>query len=369
MPIDATTTSSSQQTSLCIHVKKLRLILEKRRAAKEANRKTRKNGDGENVGKRRSLKNVFDKPKLNRERIVDGGGGQFNDNSNMDRTRKNSEQDTESTLFSSSQIQQSQHQEHHHQQQQRRCQQEQQQLRQRGDNDAKSKKRKESSEQSFFEPSFRIGGKTDRFTTTDTQFFFRIGFHDDERSDTASPIPFNPRDRTVGFFDAQRRILMERIGVSEDFIKVPRPAMAVSLSATSVRSSLSPVHEVTTTTSTFEPLPLSKEPLSNEASLDETSSKNKIICFRDCNHSSSNAGVCIANLFGWILSEKANKHLYESHNQAGHCSYASRGLTSVAALDIFFLNLVSTLVLLFNHFLRTLFIFWLFDAGQADFLI
>ena len=83
MPIDATTTSSSQQTSLCIHVKKLRLILEKRRAAKEANRKTRKNGDGENVGKRRSLKNVFDKPKLNRERIVDGGGGQFNDNSNI----------------------------------------------------------------------------------------------------------------------------------------------------------------------------------------------------------------------------------------------------------------------------------------------
>ena len=119
----------------------------------------------------------------------------------------------------------------------------------------KVKKRK--SESSLPEPMFRIGGKTDpeRFSTTENRFFFRIGFHDDERSDTASPQPGNNRDfyfpDRSAFFDTQRRILMERMVVSAttDLLKLPRPIIMTSSSPASVsslRTTLSPVREVVT---------------------------------------------------------------------------------------------------------------------------
>jgi hypothetical protein len=152
----------------------------------------------------------------------------------MERNRKKSEHDNEANLISISRQQQ---------QQQKRQQQEQQN--QNGHDRVKESRKREAGPD-LPEPVFQIGGKTDpdRFSSAEKPFFFRIGFHDDERSDTTSPILFRPRDR-VGFFDAQRRILMERIGVSGDFIKIPRATMTTSASATSLRSTLSPVHEVT----------------------------------------------------------------------------------------------------------------------------
>lgn len=123
----------------------------------------------------------------------------------------------------------------------------------------KVKKRK--SESSLPEPMFRIGGKTDpeRFSTTENRFFFRIGFHDDERSDTASPQPGNNRDfyfpDRSAFFDTQRRILMERMVVSAttDLLNLPtRPIIMTSSSPASVsslRTTLSPVREVVAFTS------------------------------------------------------------------------------------------------------------------------
>ena len=180
----------------------------------------------------------------------------------MEPSRKKSDAEKVEVLFTFQHLQQHQriprsgHQQQHQQQHQH-----QQQRRQSlNEFDRVRGKRKSCEEQNFVEPVFRIGGKTDpeRFSTTDKQFFIRIGFHDDERSDTSSPIPFKPRDRT-GFFDAQRRILMERFGVSPDFIKVPRPVMSSSsssasasasmLSSAAMRSTLSPVREVTPSTS------------------------------------------------------------------------------------------------------------------------
>jgi hypothetical protein len=164
-----------------------------------------------------------------------------------------------------------------------------QQQQQKKKGSEKSKKRKEK-ESNYPEPVFWIGGKTDpdRFSTpteTEKPFFFRIGFHDDERSDTASPIPFNNRDRDFyysdrsAFFDAQRRILMERIGVSastSDILKVPRPIpMMPSNSASSLRTTLSPVREVASNTH-FETI--------------EHSAKK--LCAHDCSHSSSIVRVC-----------------------------------------------------------------------------
>ena len=127
----------------------------------------------------------------------------------------------------------------------------------------KVKKRK--SESSLPEPMFRIGGKTDpdRFSggSSDNKFFFRVGFHDDERSDTASPKEFyylgsdtaSPKefyypDRSA-FFDTQRRILMERMVVSatSDLLKLPRPILVTSapqVLTSTLRTTLSPVKEV-----------------------------------------------------------------------------------------------------------------------------
>ena len=114
----------------------------------------------------------------------------------------------------------------------------------------KVKKRK--SESSLPEPMFRIGGKTDpdRFSggSTDNKFFFRIGFHDDERSDTAAPKEFYYPDRSA-FFDTQRRILMERMVVSatSDLLKLPKPILVTSsplVSTSTLRTTLSPVKEV-----------------------------------------------------------------------------------------------------------------------------
>ena len=114
----------------------------------------------------------------------------------------------------------------------------------------KVKKRK--SESSLPEPMFRIGGKTDpdRFSggSSDNKFFFRIGFHDEERSDTASPKEFYYPDRSA-FFDTQRRILMERMVVSatSDLLKLPRPILVPSspqVLTSTLRTTLSPVKEV-----------------------------------------------------------------------------------------------------------------------------
>ena len=166
----------------------------------------------------------------------------------------------------------------------------------------KSKKRKEN-ESDYPEPVFWIGGKTDpdRFSTpteTEKPFFFRIGFHDDERSDTASPIPFTNRDYYFSdrsaFFDAQRRILMERIGVTastSEILKVPRPIpMTPSSSASSLRTTLSPVREVASNTH-FETI--------------ENSAKK--LCAHECSHSSSFIRVRHNIITKWYLSNKQKK--------------------------------------------------------------
>jgi len=95
-----------------------------------------------------------------------------------------------------------------------------------------------SDSSSTSEPIFRIGGKTDpsRFQSRHSQPYIGFGVHDDERSDRLAP-------RHLEFFDAQRRLLVERmIGSTEP---TPPPTIIVMPTGnSSLRSTLSPVHEI-----------------------------------------------------------------------------------------------------------------------------